>query len=418
MLHSDFLNEFYYRKYFNDCTDLEKLDKKMNASSVTAYLGFDITAKSLHAGSLMQLMILRLLQKHGHKPIVLLGSSTTKIGDPSGKDKERDLLNASTITKNKESLRKIFSKFIKFGEGASDAILVDNSEWLSDINYLDFLRDIGRHFSINRMLSFESVKLRLDRQQSLTFLEFNYMILQAYDFTVLNDRYGCELQLGGSDQWGNIINGIELNRKLGQGEVFGLTTPLLTTSSGKKMGKSESGAIWLNEDMLSAYDYWQFWRNTDDKDVEKFLKMFTGLERSEIEKLSKLSGSEINEAKIILANEATALCHGREKADAARSTARETFEEDRRKSSGLPLYSFSGEVLFAIPLYKLIVECKFCKTGGEAKRLILQNAVKLNDSILLIDPLFTLNREMFEGINQIKLSVGKKKHVIVEFARG
>ena len=413
MLKSSFLNEFCDRGYYNDCTDLDALDTLMFHGPIVAYLGFDLTAKSLHAGSLVQLMILRLLQKHGHKPIILLGGGTTKIGDPSGKDKERDILDESVIDQNKASLRKIFEKFVKFGDEESDAIMIDNDEWLNKINYLEFLREYGAHFSINKMLTFESVKLRLDRQQPLSFLEFNYMILQAYDFVVLNSRYNCILQVGGSDQWGNIINGIELNRRIGQGQVYGLTSPLLTTSSGKKMGKSESGAIWLNEDMLSPYDYWQFWRNTDDQDVSKFLRMFTDLPKSEYERLGKLKGRNINEAKVVLANEATALCHGRKNAREAQETARQTFDMSDNIASGLPTHSFSESQLTDMPLYKLILSCELCASGGEARRLIMQNAVKFNDNILLDDPNFMISTELFDDNRQFKLSVGKKKHVII-----
>lgn len=413
MLKSEFLSEFCQRGYFNDCTDLKVLDEKMLNGPIVAYLGFDLTAQSLHVGSLLQLMVLRLLQKYGHKPIILLGSGTTKIGDPSGKNNAREILTEEEIEENKASLCKIFAQFINIGEGESDAIIVDNSEWLSNINYLKFLRDIGRHFSVNRMLSFDSVKIRLERQQTLSFLEFNYMILQAYDYTVLNSKYNCILQLGGSDQWGNIINGIDLNRKLGQGEVFGLTTPLLTTSSGKKMGKSENGAVWLNEEMFSAYDYWQFWRNTDDRDVVNFLHMFTELECSEIDKFVGVSGQGINQAKILLANEATALCHGKEKAEIAFKTAHQTFEQ-KTMGDALPVYEFTFEELAQLPFYKLITECKMCTSGGEARRLVLQNAVRLNDSILISDPQAPMPGGLFEEFKQIKLSAGKKKHVIVK----
>lgn len=416
MLKSSFLNEFCDRGYYNDCTDLDALDTLMAQGPITAYLGFDLTAKSLHAGSLVQLMILRLLQRHGHKPIILLGGGTTKIGDPSGKDKERDILDESLIAQNKESLRKIFAKFVKFGDDESDAIIVDNDEWLSKINYLDFLREYGAHFSINKMLTFESVKSRLDRQQPLSFLEFNYMILQAYDYVVLNSRYNCILQIGGSDQWGNIVNGIELNRRVGQGQIYGLTSPLLTTASGKKMGKSEGGAIWLNEDMRSVYDYWQFWRNADDQDVPKFLRMFTDLPKSELDRLGKLKGRDINEAKVALANEVTALCHGRRGSRNAQETARQTFEMHDNIASGLPTYSFSAAQLTDMPLYKLVHGCELCASGGAARRLITQNAVKLNDRVLLNDPNFAISTALFDDNHQLKLSVGKKKHVIVELS--
>lgn len=410
---NEFLKEFEYRGYMNDCTNPTGLDDLFNEEKVIAYIGFDMTAKSLHVGSLMQIMILRLMQKHGHKPIVLLGGGTTRIGDPSGKDKTRNALTDQQIEENKESLKRVFSKFLKFGDGPSDAIMIDNSEWLANINYLDFLRDIGRHFSINRMMSFDSVKLRLEREQPLTFLEFNYMILQAYDFTVLNKKYGCRLQFGGSDQWGNIVNGIDLNRKLGQKEVFGLTSPLLTTASGAKMGKTESGAVWLNDEMLSAYDYWQFWRNVEDADTIKFIKMFTDLSQSEIGKLEKLEGKELNDAKIILANETTKLCHGEKASKLAAETAKQTFAEGAL-GAGLPEFSFTESELNETPIYKIIPLCEMCGSGGEAKRLVAQNAVKLNNDNLITEIDYKISSQDFDSEGKLKLSVGKKKHVIIK----
>uniref|UniRef100_UPI00356906CB tyrosine--tRNA ligase n=1 Tax=Actibacterium sp. TaxID=1872125 RepID=UPI00356906CB len=313
---SDFLRVMMTRGFLADCTDYQALDEALIAGVVPAYIGFDATAKSLHVGSLIQIMMLRWLQKTGHKPIVLMGGGTTKVGDPSFRADERPLLTPDQIDSNIAGIRRVFTNYVSFGDGSTDALMLNNAEWLDSLNYLDFLRDIGRHFSVNRMLSFESVKSRLDREQSLSFLEFNYMILQAYDFLELNRRYGCLLQMGGSDQWGNIVNGIDLTRRVLDHEIYGLTSPLLTTSDGKKMGKSQSGAIWLNEDMLSSYEFWQFWRNTTDADVGRFLKLYTELPLEECERLGALEGSEINAAKIILANEVTALAHGRAASEA------------------------------------------------------------------------------------------------------
>ena len=329
----DFLEEFEARGFFHQCTDKDVLKKLINSKSIPAYIGFDCTAKSLHVGSLMQIMIFRLMQRHNLKPIVIVGGATTKIGDPSFKDEARKMLDDSAIQENMNGIKSVLAKFIKFGDGAGDALMLNNDEWLANLNYLEFLRDIGPHFSINRMLSFDSVKLRLEREQNLSFLEFNYMLLQAYDFVELYKRYSCRLQIGGSDQWGNIVNGIELNRRLGsKDDIFGLTTPLITTSSGAKMGKTMSGAVWLSEEMLSSYDYYQFWRNTEDLDVIKFMKLFTELPLAEIEKYTTLKGSEINQAKKVLAFEATKLCHGEEKAKLAEETARKIFEEGARLS--------------------------------------------------------------------------------------
>ncbi|MDH5747790.1 MAG: tyrosine--tRNA ligase, partial [Rhodospirillales bacterium] len=324
---SDFIKIATERGFFHQCTDLEALDDLASKEIVSAYIGFDCTAPSLHAGSLVSIMLLRALQQSGHKPIVLMGGGTTKVGDPSGKDESRQLLSEEQIAANMNGIKQVFSKFLTFGDGPTDAIMVNNADWLDELQYIPFLRDYGRHFSINRMLGFESVKLRLEREHPLTFLEFNYMILQAYDFLELSRRQNCLLQMGGSDQWGNIVNGVELGRRIDNRSLYGLTTPLLTTSSGAKMGKTAAGAVWLNEDMLSAYDYWQYWRNTEDDDVGRFMKLFTDLPLDEIERQEKLEGNEINEAKKTLATEATKLCHGAEAAKGAAETARKTFEE-------------------------------------------------------------------------------------------
>ena len=332
---SDFLNIMTSRGYLHQATQMEALDERMQQQTISAYIGFDCTADSLHVGSLIQIMMLRQLQKTGHKPIVLMGGGTTKVGDPSGKDEARPLLSDQDIEQNKNGIKKIFEKYLRFGDGPSDAIMVDNAEWLDELAYIKFLRDFGAHFSVNRMMGMDSVRLRLEREQNLSFLEFNYAILQAYDFLELRRRYGCCLQMGGSDQWGNIVTGIDLTRRVDGQEIFGLTSPLITTASGAKMGKSAAGAVWLNEDKLPVYDFWQFWRNTEDADVGRFLRLFTELEISEIERLEALEGAEINQAKIILANEVTALCHGADAATTAAQTAAQSFEQGNI-ASGLP----------------------------------------------------------------------------------
>ena len=396
----------------HQCTDLKMLDDLASQKTISAYIGFDCTAPSLHAGSLIQIMILRLLQRTGHKPIVLMGGGTTKVGDPSGKDESRKLLNDDTIAANMSGIKEIFTKFLSFGDGPTDAIMVNNNDWLNEINYINFLRDYGKYFSVNRMLSFESVKIRLDREYNLSFLEFNYMILQAYDFLELNRRYGCSLQLGGSDQWGNIINGVELGRRTDQCKIYGMTTPLLTTSSGAKMGKTASGAIWLNAEMLSPYDYWQYWRNTEDADVIKFLKLFTDLSLDEIAELKKVKTSEINEVKKLLANEATKLCHGTEAAIEAAETARRTFEEgglgDALPSTNVPKAKLESGI-FIFELFKL---AGLAKSNSEARRLIKGgggklNGQKINDENQIITNV-NINNE-----GTIKLSAGKKRHVIL-----
>ena len=407
---SDFLNIMISRGFISDCTDYEGLDDLLNSQICPGYIGFDATAKSLHVGSLMQIMMLRWLQKTGGKPITLMGGGTTKVGDPSFRADERPLLSDSQIEENISGIKRIFSNYLNFGEKNSDALMVNNSEWLDDLNYIQFLREIGGHFSVNRMLSFESVKSRLDREQSLSFLEFNYMILQAYDFYELNQRYGCILQMGGSDQMGNIINGMELSRRKANAKVFGLTSPLLTTSDGKKMGKSQNGAVWLNKEMLSPFDFWQFWRNTADADVGKFLKLYTEIDLIECEKLGSLKGSEINEAKSILANQVTKLCHGEKVASDVEKTAKEVFEKGG-VGSDLPSYFVSkNEVETGLSLAQLLTKTGLTKSGKEAKRLISENGARLNGS-LISDTNQMLSVHDFN--EPLKISAGKKRHAIV-----
>ncbi|WP_395660244.1 tyrosine--tRNA ligase [Aestuariivirga sp.] len=406
---SDFLNILSERGFIHQISDAEALDAQAKAGTITGYIGFDATASSLHAGSLVQIMMLRWMQKTGHKPIALMGGGTTKIGDPSFKDESRKLLSVEQIASNLSGIRQVFTKFLNFGEGSTDARMVNNADWLDHLNYIDFLRDYGVHFTINRMLSFDSVKLRLEREQPLTFLEFNYMILQAYDFLELSRRQNCVLQMGGSDQWGNIVNGIELGRRCDQRQLFALTSPLLTTSSGAKMGKTAAGAVWLNADMLSPYDYWQYWRNSEDADVARFLKLYTELPLAEIAKLGALGGSEINEAKKLLATEATAMLHGRAAADEAAETARRTFEEGQ-SAEGLPsiLLDLDG----GTGLLAACVAAGFASSNGEARRSVQGGAIRVNDQAVADDKL-TLTREMLaDGV--IKLSMGKKKHVLVK----
>jgi tyrosyl-tRNA synthetase len=407
---SDFLNIMISRGFISDCTDYEGLDHLLNSQICPGYIGFDATAKSLHVGSLMQIMMLRWLQKTGGKPITLMGGGTTKVGDPSFRADERPLLSDSQIEENISGIKGIFSNYLNFGEKNSDALMVNNSEWLDDLNYIQFLREIGGHFSVNRMLSFESVKSRLDREQSLSFLEFNYMILQAYDFYELNQRYGCILQMGGSDQMGNIINGMELSRRKANAKVFGLTSPLLTTSDGKKMGKSQNGAVWLNKEMLSPFDFWQFWRNTSDADVGKFLKLYTEIDLIECEKLGSLKGSEINEAKSILANQVTKLCHGEKVASDVEKTAKEVFEKGG-VGSDLPSYFVSkNEVETGLSMAQLLTKTGLTKSGKEAKRLISENGARLNGS-LISDTNQMLSVDDFN--EPLKISAGKKRHAIV-----
>ncbi|MDE3080302.1 MAG: tyrosine--tRNA ligase [Paracoccaceae bacterium] len=406
---SDFLRVMMERGFLADCTDYQGLDEACAKGVVPGYIGFDATAASLHVGSLIQIMMLRWLQKSGGKPIVLMGGGTTKVGDPSFRADERPLLSPAQIDANIAGIKRVFSAYVSFGAAPTDALMLNNAEWLDDLNYLDFLRDIGRHFSVNRMLSFESVKSRLDREQSLSFLEFNYMILQAYDFLELNRRYGCLLQMGGSDQWGNIVNGIDLTRRVLDHEIYGLTSPLLTTSDGKKMGKSQSGAVWLNGEMLSPYEFWQFWRNTTDADVGRFLKLYTELPIEECERLGALHGSEINAAKVRLANEVTALLHGPEAAAAAEATAREVFEKGG-VGDDLPKISLSAaEVGEGIANTALFVRAGLAPSGKEAKRLFAEGGARINDEIVTEPRLMTLE-ELSAGL---KLTAGKKRHALV-----
>ena len=408
---SEFVAVMMERGFLADCTDYQGLDEALLKGAQPGYIGFDATAKSLHVGSLIQIMMLRWLQKTGNKPITLMGGGTTKVGDPSFRADERPLLDAAAIDDNIAGIKKVFSAYLEYGDGPTDAMMINNAEWLDELNYLDFLRDIGRHFSINRMLSFESVKSRLDREQSLSFLEFNYMILQAYDFMELSRRYGCVLQMGGSDQWGNIVNGIDLTRRVIDGEVYGLTSPLLTTSDGKKMGKSLSGAIWLNPDMLSPYEFWQFWRNTTDADVGRFLKLYTELPVDECDRLGALKGAEINESKVRLANEVTTLLHGTDAAAAAEATAREVFEKGG-VGDDLPTLTLSAEdVGDGISIVQLLVKSGLAGSGKEAKRLISENGAKIND-----EPLAEAGMMIDAAAlaTPIKLSAGKKRHALVQ----
>jgi len=408
---SDFIAVMMERGFLADCTDYQGLDEALVKGGQPGYIGFDATAKSLHVGSLIQIMMLRWLQKTGGKPITLMGGGTTKVGDPSFRADERPLLGPDQIDDNIAGIKKVFSAYLNYGDGPSDALMINNAEWLDGLNYLDFLRDIGRHFSINRMLSFESVKSRLDREQSLSFLEFNYMILQAYDFMELHRRYGCILQMGGSDQWGNIVNGIDLTRRVIDGEVYGLTSPLLTTSDGKKMGKSQAGAIWLNGDMLSPYEFWQFWRNTTDADVGRFLKLYTELPVDECDRLGALEGSEINEAKVTLANEITGLLHGVKAASTAEATAREVFEKGG-VGDDLPTLTLSAaDVGEGISIVQLLVKSGLAGSGKEAKRLIAENGAKIDDA-----PLTDAGRMLDATAlsSPIKLSAGKKRHALVQ----
>jgi tyrosyl-tRNA synthetase len=427
----DFLTIMQQRGFVHQCTDEAGLSEYLKTAGAVAYIGFDCTAPSLHVGSLLQIMLLRWWQKCGHKPIVLMGGGTTKIGDPSGKDESRKVLSEEDIAANMAGIKTVFSQFLTFGEGNVDATMVNNDDWLQGINYISFLRDYGRHFSVNRMMSMDSVKLRLERDQHLSFLEFNYMILQAYDFVELNKTYGCRVQMGGSDQWGNIVNGIELHRKITRGDeanpiydsgedglereyfksqkaLFGITSPLITTSSGAKMGKTAAGAVWLNADLCSPYDYWQFWRNTEDADVQKFLKLFTELS---LEEIASIQSGNINDAKKILATEATALLHGRDEALKAEATARAIFEQGGI-SENLPEISVSAEELAAgTPVYLLLVKAGFAASNGEARRLLKGGGAKLNDEAVAEDAKIT--QADFAQTETLKLSAGKKRHALV-----
>jgi len=408
---SEFMAVMMQRGFLADCTDYQGLDEALSKGVIPAYIGFDATAKSLHVGSLIQIMMLRWLQKTGHKPITLMGGGTTKVGDPSFRANERPLLTDAQIDNNIAGIKQVFESYISYDDGPTGALMLNNAEWLDNLNYLEFLRDIGRHFSVNRMLSFESVKSRIDREQSLSFLEFNYMILQAYDFLELNRRYGCLFQMGGSDQWGNIVNGIDLTRRVLDHEIYGLTSQLLTTSDGKKMGKSLNGAIWLNADMLSPYEFWQFWRNTTDADTGRFLKLYTELPIDECDRLGALAGAEINSAKIILANEVTTLLHGAAAAEAAEATSRAVFEKGGI-GDDLPTLTLSAEdVGDGISIVQLLVKSELANTGKEAKRLIAEDGVKLNDAPLT-DARLVL--QLADFTESIKLSKGKKKHTLVQ----
>ncbi|HSF96311.1 MAG TPA: tyrosine--tRNA ligase [Thermohalobaculum sp.] len=407
---AEFLRVMIGRGFMQDCTDLEGLDKALTEGAVPAYIGFDCTAPSLHVGSLVQIMMLYWLQQTGNKPIALMGGGTTKVGDPSGKDSARQLLTDEMIAENMAGIRAVFTRFINFEDAGGNAIMPNNDEWLSTLQYIPFLRDYGRHFSINRMLSFDSVKLRLEREQPLSFLEFNYMLLQAYDFLELYRRTGCRLQLGGSDQWGNIVNGIDLTRRVAGAEVYGLTTPLITTSDGAKMGKTAQGAVWLNADMLSPYDYWQFWRNTGDADVGRFLRLFTTLPLDEIARLEALEGQEINEAKKVLANAATTMAHGAEAAAAAEATALETFEKGGAGADLPTLNLTAAEVADGISVVQLFVRSGLATSGKEAKRLIAEGGARLNDE-LVTEAGLMLGADAFAQV--VKLSAGKKRHALV-----
>ena len=405
---SEFLRVMIDRGYVADCTDHEGLDRALLAGPVTAYIGYDATAASLHVGHLLNIMMLRWFQKTGNRPITLMGGGTTKVGDPSFRSEERPLLDAAAIQANIDGMGQVFARYLDYGDGA--ALMLNNAEWLDDLNYLDFLRDIGRHFSVNRMLSFESVKSRLDREQSLSFLEFNYMILQAYDFLELHRRHGCQLQMGGSDQWGNIVNGIDLTRRVDDAVIWGLTSPLLTTSDGRKMGKSAGGAVWLSGAMLSAYDFWQFWRNTTDADVGRFLKFYTELPIEECDRLGALQGSEINDAKILLANEVTSLLHGADAAASAEATAREVFEQGGAGGdldvAVLPADAFSG----GLSVVQMLVQAGITSSGKEAKRLIAEGGLRLNNQPVT-DPQMPIGSAMIG--DGMKVSVGRKKHRMV-----
>ncbi|MCM2292825.1 tyrosine--tRNA ligase [Allorhizobium sp. BGMRC 0089] len=410
---SDFLHIMSERGFIHQISDETGLDDLFAKESVTAYIGFDPTASSLHAGSLIQIMMLHWLQKTGHQPISLMGGGTGMVGDPSFKEEARQLMTVEKIEDNIASIKRCFAHYLNYDSGPKGgALMLNNAEWLRSLNYLEFLRDVGKHFSVNRMLSFDSVKTRLDREQSLSFLEFNYMILQAYDFVELNKRYGCRLQMGGSDQWGNIVNGIDLGHRMGTPQLYALTAPLLTTSSGAKMGKSASGAVWLNADLLSVYDFWQYWRNTEDADVERFLKLYTTLPMDEIAKLAALGGAEINEAKKVLATEITAILHGHDAAEAAAETARKTFEEGALADSLPSIDVAKAELESGIGLLALIVKAGLATSNGEARRHVQGGAVKINDQGVSDERAMIGTSEVTaDGV--IKLSVGKKKHILV-----
>ncbi len=410
---SEFVQTVVERGYLHQCTDIEALDALAAKQIITAYIGFDCTAPSLHVGSLVPVMLLRLLQKTGHRPIVLMGAGTTKVGDPSGKDESRQMLDDAGIAKNMMGIRKAFANYMNFGSGPTDALMANNADWLDELQYIPFLREYGPHFTINRMLSFDSVKLRLEREQPLTFLEFNYMILQAYDFVELAKRYDCAMQMGGSDQWGNIVNGVELGRRTEGMTLFGLTTPLMTTASGAKMGKTADGAVWLDKDLLSAYEFWQYWRNTEDADVGRFLRLFTELPLAEIERLEALEGQELNEAKKILAHQATALCRGEAAAAEAGETAQKTFEAGD-VGAGLPTVEVASSALAAgIGAFELFHLAGLAASGGAARRLIKGGGGRLNDAVIASE-VAVVNLEDLRPDGVIKLSAGKKRHALVK----
>jgi tyrosyl-tRNA synthetase len=407
---SELIRVFSERGYIHQATNLEGLDEKASQQIIPAYIGFDCTADSLHVGSLVQIMMLRALQRAGHKPIVLMGGGTTKVGDPSGKDAARPLLSDQDIENNKAGIFSVFEKYLTFGDGPGDAVMVDNASWLDELAYIRFLRDYGPHFSINRMMGMDSVRLRLEREQPLSFLEFNYAILQAYDFLELRRRYGCLLQMGGSDQWGNIVSGIDLTRRVDGQEIFGVTSALITTASGAKMGKTADGAIWLNEDRLPAFDFWQFWRNTEDADVARFLALFTELPMDEVNRLSALEGAEINEAKIILANETTTLCHGAEAAAAAMQTAQQTFAGSG-VSEGLPQETIDAGEVESLGMIAALVKVGFAKSNGEARRLIRGGGARLNDTAVTDEDFQLGAGDFIDG--HAKISAGKKRHALL-----
>ena len=407
----NFIDEITSRGFFHQCTDLNKLSSLIKTNSIKAYIGFDCTASSLHVGSLLQIMCLRLLQKHGHQPIVLLGGGTTLIGDPSGKDATRKILDEKSIENNIKKIKEIFEKLLDFSNKKTEPIFVNNAEWLKKLNYIEFLRDIGKHFTINKMLSFDSVKLRLEREQSLSYMEFNYMILQAYDFFKLNEKNNCILQIGGSDQWGNIVNGVELIRKLSQKEAFGLTTPLITLSSGAKMGKTESGAIWLDEKLLSPYEYWQFWRNTNDEDVNRFLKYFTEIEIKDLEETIK-DEKNINNLKILLANEATKILHGEKNSKEAEKTAKETFEGSGIGKNLPEILLEKKQITNGMQILDLLVNDKIFKSKGEARRAINEKGIKINDQVIDDEKKIISSSDFNDDI--LKISHGKKRHFLVK----
>ncbi len=409
---SDFLNILAERGYIHQCSDFAGLDALAAKGEIVAYVGYDCTAPSLHVGSLISIMMLHWLQVTGNKPIALMGGGTTRVGDPSGKDETRMIRTIEEIDANKEGIKGVFSKLLTFGPGKHEALMVDNAEWLAPLNYIEFLRDVGRHFSVNRMLTMDSAKLRLDREQELSFIEFNYMLLQAYDFVELARRYGCNLQMGGSDQWGNIVTGIDLGRRMGTSQLYALTCPLLTTASGAKMGKTAAGAIWLNEAQLGAYDYWQFWRNTEDADVGRFLRLFTALPLSEVERLETLEGAEINEAKKVLATAATALVHGHDKAEAAAETARKTFEQGTL-ATDLPSISIpKAELATGIGVLAAFVKAGLVKSNSEARRQIQGGGLRVNDEAVTDEKLL-VSSKMLTGGDVIKLSLGRKRHILL-----